>query len=273
MRQIYPEPAVLTDRELAARYGDPAQAPEGGHWLRANMVMSLDGAATLAGRSGGLSGEADQQVFALLRALADVVMVGAGTARVEGYGPVRPRTEGVRWAWLRAGRTHSPPIAVVTRRLDLDLESRLLAASPAHARTIVITTEAAPPGRRAAVAAMAELIVAGRQSVDVRAAVGALAERGYRHILTEGGPYLLSQIIGAGLLDELCLTVSPLLAGPGLSGIAINTLPLPVPLAPDKKVINDAVVVAVHEQLLSVATEIEEVALVLLMFSVVGEIV
>ena len=227
MRQIYPEPAVLTDRELAARYGDPAQAPEGGHWLRANMVMSLDGAATLAGRSGGLSGEADQQVFALLRALADVVMVGAGTARVEGYGPVRPRTEGVRWAWLRAGRTPSPPIAVVTRRLDLDLESRLLAASPAHARTIVITTEAAPPGRRAAVAAMAELIVAGRQSVDVRAAVGALAERGYRHILTEGGPYLLSQIIGAGLLDELCLTVSPLLAGPGASRIVAGAGPPP----------------------------------------------
>src|SRR5215831_3916491 len=135
VRQIYPEPAFLTDRQLAARYAGQGQAPGAPPWVRANMVTSLDGAATLAGRTGGLSGQADQQVFALLRALADVILVGAGTARVEGYRPVRPRHEGVRWAWLRAGRTPSPPIAVVTRRLDLDLESPLLAGSPDNART------------------------------------------------------------------------------------------------------------------------------------------
>src|SRR5499427_5114056 len=152
MRQIYPEPAGLDDRELAGRYRPPDRAAQAPHWLRANMVASVDGAATLGGRSGGLSGGADQQVFAMLRALADVILVGAGTARVEGYRPVRPRTEGVRWAWLREGRAPSPPIAVVTRMLDLDLESPLLAGSPDHARTIVITTEAAPPGRRLQVA-------------------------------------------------------------------------------------------------------------------------
>ena len=134
----------------------------------------------------------------------------------------------MRWAWLREGRTPSAPIAVVSRRLDLDLASPLLAASPAHARTIVITTEAAPPGRRA-VAAAAEVIVAGRESVDIRAAVGALAGRGYRCILTEGGPYLLSQIIEAGLLDELCLTISPLLAGPGAGRIVAGLGPLHPP--------------------------------------------
>jgi riboflavin biosynthesis pyrimidine reductase len=224
MRQIYPEPAGLDDRELAARYRHQDRPGEA-CWLRANMVASLDGAATLGGRSGGLSGGADQQVFAMLRALADVILVGAETARVEGYRPVRPRTEGVRWAWLRAGRAPSPPIAVVTRRLDLDLASPLLAASPAHARTIVITTEAAPPGRRAAAAAAADVIVAGQQSVDIRAAVGALAARGHRQILTEGGPYLLNQIIEAGLLDELCLTLSPLLAGPGASRIVAGPAP------------------------------------------------
>jgi riboflavin biosynthesis pyrimidine reductase len=136
----------------------------------------------------------------------------------------------MRWAWLREGRAPSPPIAVVSRRLDLDPASPLLAASPAHARTIVITTEAAPPGRRAAAAAAgAEVIVAGRQSVDIRAAVGALAGRGYRCILTEGGPYLLSQIIEAGLLDELCLTISPLLAGPGAGRIVAGPGPLHPP--------------------------------------------
>jgi riboflavin biosynthesis pyrimidine reductase len=225
MRQIYPEPADLDDHELAARYRPPDQAAAAPRWLRANMVASLDGAATLGGRSGGLSGRADQQVFALLRALADVILVGAETARVEGYRPVRPRTEGGRWAWLRAGRAPSPPIAVITRRLDLDLGSPLLAASPAHARTIVITTEAAPPGRRAAAAGAADVIVAGRESVDLRAAVGALAGRGHRQILTEGGPYLLNQVIETGLLDELCLTISPLLAGPGADRIVAGPGP------------------------------------------------
>jgi riboflavin biosynthesis pyrimidine reductase len=225
VRQIYPEPADLDDRGLAARYGYPDQAGSAPYWLRANMVSSLDGAATVGGRSGGLSGGADQQVFAMLRALADVILVGAGTARVEGYRPVRPRLEGVRWAWLRAGRPPSPPIAVVTRRLDLDPESPLLAGSPAHARTIVITTEEAPPARRARVAATADVIVAGRESVDIVAAVTALAGRGHRRILTEGGPYLLTQIVDAGLLDDLCLTLSPVLAGPGADRIVADIGP------------------------------------------------
>jgi riboflavin biosynthesis pyrimidine reductase len=149
----------------------------------------------------------------MLRAITDVIVVGAGTARAEGYRPVRPGTEGTRWAWLRHGRPPSAPIAVVTRQLDLDLASPLLAASPAHARTIVITTEAAPAGRRAAAAATADVIIAGQESVDVRAAVDALAGRGYRRILTEGGPRLLSHFIDADVLDELCLTFSPVLAG------------------------------------------------------------
>ena len=250
MRQIYPEPAVLDDHELAARYRSPDRPGEDRHWLRANMVTSLDGAATAGGRSGGLSGGADQQVFAMLRAVADVIMVGAGTARVEGYRPVRPREEGVRWAWLREGRPPSPPIAVVTRGLDLELGSPLLAASPSHARTIVITTEAAPPARRAAVAATADVIVAGQQSVDIRAAVGALAARGHRQILTEGGPHLLSQIIDAGLLDELCLTLSPLLAGPGASRIVAGAGPLPVAAGADTRELRLAHVLADEGHLL-----------------------
>src|SRR5215467_13995416 len=170
------------------------------------MVVSLDGAATLLGRSGGLSSEWDQQVFAMLRALTDVILVGAGTVRAEHYGPVRPESEGLRWAWLRKGRTPSPPIAVVTRRLDLDLDSPLVTEAPEHARTIIITTESAPADRPAAVAG--------------------LTMRGHRRILAEGGPHLLSEIANAGHLDELCLTVSPLLAGPGAGRITQGP-PLP----------------------------------------------
>jgi riboflavin biosynthesis pyrimidine reductase len=250
VRQIYPEPAILTDRELARRYSYPAGAAGWPYWLRANMVTSLDGAATVGGRTAGLSGQADQQVFAMLRALADVIVVGAGTARLEGYRPVRPGQEGARWTWLRDGRSPSPPVAVVTRRLDLNLESPLLTASPDHARTIVITTEAAPPGRRAQVAATAELIIAGRESVDIAAAITALAGRGHRRILTEGGPYLLSQIIEAGLLDDLCLTLSPLLAGPGADRIVAAAGPLRELAGVDARQLHLAHVLAEDGQLL-----------------------
>jgi riboflavin biosynthesis pyrimidine reductase len=227
MRQVYPGGQAVTDAALAGLYAYPGLGAPPARWLRANMVESMDGAATVAGRSGGLSGQADEQVFAMLRALADVILVGAGTARAEGYGPVRPESEGLRWAWLRDGRPPSPPIAVVTRALDLDPGSPLLVGAPPHARTIIITTGSAPAQRRAAVARTAEVIVAGETSVDLKAAVDALAERGHQRISCEGGPHLLAQLAGAGLLDELCLTVSPVLAGPGADRILTGGLPMP----------------------------------------------
>src|SRR6516165_7519421 len=174
MRQIYPEETALADADLAARYAYPELPGKSAHWVRANMVASLDGAASLNGRSRGLSSDWDRQVFAMLRAIADVILVGAGTARTERYGPVRPESEGLRWAWLRKGRTPSAPIAVITRALGLDLASALLAGAPPHARTIVITTEAAPAERRAAAARTAEVIVAGEAMVDMKAALEAL---------------------------------------------------------------------------------------------------
>jgi riboflavin biosynthesis pyrimidine reductase len=176
MRQVYPGGSVPTDAALAAMYACPDPVSPAAYWLRPNLVQSLDGAAILNGRSGGLSSEADEQAFAMLRALADVILVGAGTVWAEGYGPERLESEGLRWAWLRDGRTPSAPIAVVTRQLDLDLASPLIADSPPHARTIVITTQAAPPQRRAAVARTAEVVIAGEVSVDMKAA-GRLAGR------------------------------------------------------------------------------------------------
>lgn len=213
MREIYPGPPgpELADTDLADRYAYPGGTRGGQAYLRANMVASVDGAATLRGRSGGLSGAGDRHVFALLRSLADVILVGAGTARAERYGPVRPAAEGTRWAWLREGRPASAPIAVLTRRLDLDASSALLAASPADAQTIVLTTRAAPAERRALVSRTARVVVAGDDEVDLRAALTALTSLGYQRVLTEGGPHLLRQVIEAGLLDELCLTVSPML--------------------------------------------------------------
>ena len=221
LRQLFP--GCADEPDLAALYAYPD-----GRWLRANMVSSADGAASLNGASAGLSSDTDRQVFALLRALSDVILVGAATVRTERYKPARTLEP---WRALRAGRAPTPPIAVVTSRLDLDPDDPLITAAPPHARTIVITTAQAPAGRRAELARHADIIVAGEETVDLRASVDALADRGHRRLLTEGGPHLLAQLAGAGLLDELCLTIGPLMAGPGVNRIVAGAPAQPVPLA------------------------------------------
>ena len=215
MRQLLPPAGDLDDAALAKLYDYPGRP-----WLRANRVMSADGAATLDDRSGGLSSKADRRLFALLRGLADVILAGAGTARAEGYKPVRPRevTDG-----LRAGRGPTPPIAIVSRALDLDPDAPLFTEAPAHAQTIVITCAASPASRREALARHADVVVAGHTVVDLAEAVAALRERGLGRVLCEGGPHLLAELVEADLLDELDLTVSPLLAGPGANRITAGT--------------------------------------------------
>jgi riboflavin biosynthesis pyrimidine reductase len=207
--------AELDDAALARLYAYPADSGSApGAWVRANMVASLDGAAVVDGQSAGLSSPGDRRVFWALRALADVIVVGAGTARAEGYHPTRTKEP---WAslGLRTGRPAAPPLALVSQSLELDPATPLIADAPDDARTIIITCESSPAGRRAALARAADVIVAGEHSVDLAAAFAGLADRGLRHVLCEGGPRLLTDIVAGGLLDELCLTVSPLLAGVG----------------------------------------------------------
>jgi riboflavin biosynthesis pyrimidine reductase len=228
VRLLFPagDSGDLDDAALAELYAYPRE-----RWLRANFVSSADGASFLEGMSAGLSSDDDRRLFGVLRVLADVVLVGAGTARAEKYKPARRPREAL--AAFRAGRPPTPPIALVSRMLELDLESPLFAAAPAHARTIVITCEAASAHRRASVAAVADVIVAGGEAVDLTEAVAALAGRGLGRVLCEGGPRLLAHVAAAGLLDELCLTVSPLLAGPGPHRITEGAPfpPLPMTLA------------------------------------------
>ncbi|WP_433500522.1 pyrimidine reductase family protein [Sphaerimonospora sp. CA-214678] len=217
MRRIHPY--IEEDPDIAAAYAYPSRG-----CLRVNMVVSADGAAWLEGRSAGLSSPGDRRVFHVLRGLADVVLAGAATVRTEGYGPARPR-EG--WDTLRAGRPPAPPIAVITRRLDLDLGGPLFTETEPYQRTIVITTGAAPPERREQAAEHAEVLVAGEDLVAPEAAVRLLRERGLGRILCEGGPRLNAELAAAGLIDELALTMSPLLAGGDaarvLNGVASRT--------------------------------------------------
>jgi len=212
VRMIFPSAGDELDLlALAEAYAYPRE-----RWLRANFVTSADGAAYVDGRSSGLSSDGDMRIFGILRVLADAVLVGAGTARVEKYKPARRRPS---LASLREGRPETTPIALVTRALDLDLTSPLFTEAPPDARTIVITCAAADAGRRAEAAEAADVIVAGDEAVDLGQALNALADLGLRRVLCEGGPHLLGDLAAAGLVDELCLSLSPTLAGPGASRI------------------------------------------------------
>ena len=225
MRQLLPTPSgELTDDDLLAAYAVPAGP---GPHVRVNFVASADGAAWLDGRSGGLSSPADKRVFALLRDLADVVLVGAGTVRTEGYS--YPGFSDERRARRRAlGLAELPTFAVVSGSLDLDPTSRLFTGAPV--RTVVLTSAQAPPYRRAALDPVADVIAAGEERVDLALGVDALVARGLTRILSEGGPVLLGGLVAAGALDELCLTVAPLLAGPGAGRIVAGPARLPVGL-------------------------------------------
>lgn len=184
--------------------------------LRANFVASLDGAASVNGSSRGLQTAGDQTVLAVLRDLADVVLVGRTTAQNEGYRALR-RTPRRLQARAGFGLSTQLPIVVVSASLDLDLSSPLFDYAGGAARTVVITVAGSP--RQADVEAVADVIVAGAQTVDLASALAQLRARGAHRILTEGGPRLFGALLAAGLVDELCLTTVPRLVGASSHGI------------------------------------------------------
>ncbi|MFE9093552.1 pyrimidine reductase family protein [Streptomyces sp. NPDC007264] len=209
-----------TLEELAAAYAYPEPAPGGREpWLRANMVSTLDGAAQHEGRSQPISGATDMRIFGTLRGLADVVIVGAETVRQEKYRPARAR-EGFAELRKAAGQGPAPAIAVVSASLELDFSLPLF-TSPL-VPTLLLTGAAAAPDRVAAAErAGARVLIAGDgMGVEPARAVRALAELGMTRLLTEGGPRLLGQLVAAGVLDELCLTVSPMLTAGDAQRIA-----------------------------------------------------
>lgn len=216
---LFPEGvSELDDDSLARLYSRPERSEP---WLRVNFVSSVDGAATVDGVSGGLGGEADRRVFDILRELTDVVLVGAGTVRNEGYGPMRLEPAAVARR-TELGLARHPVFAIVSNRLDLDPASRIFVDAPV--RPIILTTQASPPDRRTALAEVAEVIVAGQSELDPRALVAALVERGLTQQHCEGGPALFGALLAAGVVDELCLTISPLLAGGAAGRITVGDL-------------------------------------------------
>lgn len=193
--------------ELRAAYALPdRETPR----IRMNFVSSVDGAATLDDRSGGLGGPTDRALMQVLRSLADVVLVGAGTVRAEGYGGMRLSEEDA--AWRRAqGRAPQPRLAIVSRRLDLEPSDEVF--TDAAVRPLVVTCAVAAPERRDALAAVADVVIAGDEEVDLSLMRDELARRGMPQILCEGGPHLFGTLLDAGVVDELCLTLAPRLVG------------------------------------------------------------
>ena len=208
MRQLLPHP--LDDVDPAAVYGAADREPPPGRpWVLSDFVASADGSATTEGRSSGLSGPGDRRVFHTLRGLADLVLVGASTVRVERYRPARPEDE-AQEARRRRRQAPVPPIAVVSQTLQFDWGAAFF--TDAVVRPVVITSSSSEEQARNRAAEVAEVIVAGEARVDLRVALGLLADRGFRLVLTEGGPLLHAELVRARLLDELCLTLSPRLA-------------------------------------------------------------
>ena len=206
MRQLLPEPIDSVEpldvyRDLPVVAGRPV--------VRLNMISAVDGATAVDGLSGGLGGPADHRVFAALRSLADVVLVAAGTVRAENYGPA------------------ALPIAVVSGSLRLDWDTPFFTA--ATHRPIVVTSGRAPAEGLKRAADVADVLVSGDSEVDLVGAVEILGERGFGHVLAEGGPSLNGTLAGAGVLDELCLSLAPRVVAGDAKRILTGPALLPPP--------------------------------------------
>jgi riboflavin biosynthesis pyrimidine reductase len=213
MRALLPERAA--DVDVHAWYAQDWLDVGG---LRVNFIASVDGSVSAGGVSRGLQTPGDNRVFAALRDLADVVVAGSGTVLAEGYAVVSlSQTKQQRRREL--GLAETLTTAVVSRSLLLDPKAPLFHGAESDPRTIVLTCVAADPQRRAALEAVADVIICGEDKVEPTLVRAALAERGLIHVLCEGGPTLFAEFVRAEVVDELCLTVSPLLVGPGPSRI------------------------------------------------------
>ncbi|NLC98637.1 MAG: pyrimidine reductase family protein [Actinomycetales bacterium] len=212
---------MLSTEEIASRYAYPPELTK--PWVRVNFVSTIDGAAQdPSGVSGGLGGPDDTAIFAVLRSLADVILVGAGTARAEGYGPVR-HSEIHAEVRAQVSSTATPPIAVVSR--GLEVPAKLVAPGQ-----LLITARSSDPDKRASLARTMDVIVAGEHEIDWPNALAQLAERGLIRVLCEGGPHLHGDLIKADLVDELCLNVATVLLGGESARIARGDAGTPRPM-------------------------------------------
>lgn len=239
MQQVWPDSGSPVDHLEVYEEVPRPHSPES-PWVMLCMIATVDGSVSVRGRSAPLGGPADWAVLTALRGCADAIVVGAGTARTEDYGPPTVAAD-VRERRRRRGQRPEPLLAVVSARGDLDPGSRLFGGPMAPRLYLAATVT---PQRRCALESVAEVRTAGGTSVEASAVVNDLAAEGRSLILLEGGPRLNACFAAEGLIDEFCITRSSLLApgGPGL--VAGDPTAAAVDLRLDRLLVADGMVFA-----------------------------
>ena len=224
MRRLLPDPGPTSVLDQVHQLDLISDPPDHRPYVVTNFALTVDGKATLHGRSGAIGSDTDTEFLVCLRTRVDAVMIGAGTMRAERYG--RPVADpGKRGRRERRGMSQDPLLIIVSGRLDIPWDAPVF--SDRGARVLIFTTsDAESPQTEAQVR-----IVRHEGAVDLREALGYLRrERGVRALLCEGGPRLHAQLIDAGLVDELFITrASKLAGGPG-PGLVVDLSELERPL-------------------------------------------
>jgi riboflavin-specific deaminase-like protein len=222
MRRLLPDPGPTTVSEQLETYRPWEEAREDRPLVAMNFVATVDGRATIEGRSGPIGSDADTEMLAKLRTRFDALMIGAGTMRVERYGRLVTKPE-TRERRERDGLPPEPLMVLVSGRLDLPWDAPLF--SEGGEVLIFTSSEAEPPETASSVE-----VVRHPGAVDLAEAVRYLRrERGVRALLSEGGPHLHEQMQADGLVDDLFLTIAPKLSG----GEAPRILEGPLPAVMD----------------------------------------
>lgn len=206
------------DERLAAFYSYPENLDR--CWVRANMIASLDGGATDDGKAGGLAGPGDRAIFARMRQEADVILVGASTVRIENYSGAQ-MSVAERQERQRRGQAEIPPIAIVTHGADFEHDAKIFTRT--EVPPLIMTSRDTVPEARARFGSLAEVVDASgdhADRVDPAVVLTIFAERGLRRVLSEGGPSLISLLTEHDLIDELCITIAPILVGGAARRIA-----------------------------------------------------
>ncbi len=202
---------MLRDVRTGSALADPIglymsdeRSSAAGPWVMLNMIVSIDGATTVAGRSRGLGDDDDRLVFQAIRSVPDVILVGASTVQAEDYGPV-VLDDRHSQARVDSGLDPAPRLVILSGSLSLDPSARVF-ADPDH-RPTVLTRPGADTARLRALAEVADIVEAsdlsGRTLIDLLGSA--------RVVLCEGGPTLNGQLVAAGIVDEVNLTVAPML--------------------------------------------------------------
>ena len=202
-------------------------------WIRGNMISSLDGSSTKDGRSGGLANINDRAIFSIIRQSADIIIVGASTVLIEEYSNVclsiNQQNERKKY-----GQSNIPQIAVITTSSKLKKSDKFFSLNKKQV-PFVFTSANNFINTQKRLNMSAEVVNVSSKNpekIDFFTIVKFLAERKFFRILIEGGPFILGKLMEKNILNELCLTISPILIGGKSKRIAISTKQLEVRMQP-----------------------------------------